>query len=96
MRDIEAFLEHSQDRVSGSVEVALHPYRLELLGVTSPYDLMQSGLGHYGETTGGWSGEDVKGFTRILSNPLRIYEAADSNDRGDGELSGRTNDEVSS
>jgi len=27
----------------------------------------------YGEETGSWTGQDVKGFTRIFSNPMKIY-----------------------
>lgn len=80
MRDIEAFLEHTQERVSGEVEVELHPYRFVTNGIRSPYDLMSSRFGQYGEMNEGWSGEDVKGFTRILSNALKIYQGAEGND----------------
>ena len=76
MRDIEAFMEHSQERVTGEVEVELHPYRFALNGVRSPYDLMNAGFGNYGEMNEGWSGEDVKGFTTIMANSLKVYEAA--------------------
>ena len=47
MRDIEAFMESSQQRVSGTVFVQLHPYRFELLGIDSPFDLMQAEFGSY-------------------------------------------------
>jgi argininosuccinate synthase len=72
MRNIETFLEDTQQSVSGLVQVRLHPYRFELLGIESEYDLMNSGFGQYGEMNKAWSGEDVKGFTRILSNQLKI------------------------
>lgn len=80
MRDIEAFLEHSQERVTGDVEVVLHPYRFVLNGVRSPYDLMASTAGRYGEMNDGWSGEDVRGFTKILSNALKIHGVVERND----------------
>lgn len=73
MRDMEAFLESSQQRVSGIVEVKLLPYRFELIGVTSAFDLMASKYGQYGEMNLAWSGEDVKGFTKIMSNQNKIY-----------------------
>jgi argininosuccinate synthase len=73
MRDMEAFLESSQQRVSGTVEVKLLPYRFELIGVTSAFDLMASKYGQYGEMNLAWSGEDVKGFTKIMSNQNKIY-----------------------
>ncbi len=73
MRNIEAFLESSQENVTGTVTVQLHPYRYMVEGVTSPHDLMKSGFGEYGEMNNRWSGEDVKGFTKILANPMLIH-----------------------
>lgn len=72
MRNIENFLADTQSGVTGSVFVQLHPYRFELEGIESEYDLMNSEFGHYGEMNKGWSGDDVKGFTKILANQLKI------------------------
>jgi len=67
MRDLEAMLESSQRYVSGEVFVELHPYRFEVIGIASRHDLMSSKLGGtYGEAMAGWTGEDVKGFTKIF------------------------------
>ncbi len=73
MRDIEVFLESSQTNVSGKVFIQLMPYHFQLTGIESKHDLMKSGLGDYGEVNKGWSGEDVKGFTTISSNYLKIF-----------------------
>lgn len=75
MRDIERFLESSQRNVSGRVFVRLRPYHFDLVGIDSPHDLMNSGFAEYGEMNNAWTAEDVKGFTKILSMPLRIYNA---------------------
>lgn len=75
MRDVEAFLESSQGTVNGTVHVTLHPYRYTLNGVTSPNDLLGAGFGAYGEMNKGWSGADVRGFTKILSVPGRIRKS---------------------
>ncbi|MEZ4931257.1 MAG: argininosuccinate synthase [Saprospiraceae bacterium] len=72
MRNIEAFLADTQKPVTGDVIVKLLPYRFEIQGIKSDHDLMQSEAGQYGEMNNGWSGEDVKGFTKILSNQLKI------------------------
>lgn len=77
MRDIEAFLTSSQARVSGSVGVDIHPYRYQLRGVASPYDLLGAGFGAYGEKNEGWSGEDVKGFTKVLSIAGKIRKSVE-------------------
>ena len=73
MRNIETFLEDTQQNVSGQVFVQLHPYRFELLGIESAYDLMNSGFGQYGEMNKAWTGDDVKGFTTMLANSLKIH-----------------------
>jgi len=83
MRDIEAFLENSQQQVTGDVYVQLMPYRFQVTGIESTYDLMSSRFGKYGEMNNGWSGEDVRGFSKIFGNQTMIWnavkEAADKN-----------------
>ncbi len=73
MRDIEVFLENSQQNVSGKVFIQLQPYHFQLIGIESNHDLMKSDFGDYGEENKAWSGEDVKGFTTITSNYLKIF-----------------------
>lgn len=73
MRDIEAYLNNSQQHVTGEVTVELHPYRFHVIGIDSKYDLMSSKFGKYGEENLGWSGDDVKGFTRIFGNQTAIF-----------------------
>lgn len=73
MRDIEAFLTSMQQHVTGEVQVQLYPYRFHVLGIESPYDLMSAKFGKYGEMNLGWSGEDVKGFSKIFGNQTMIY-----------------------
>ena len=73
MRDIEAMLESSQRNVTGTVEIILRPYSYTLVGVDSPFDLMKTDFGEYGEVNNAWSADDVKGFTKILGNQMKIY-----------------------
>lgn len=73
MRDMEAFLESTQKNVSGTVEIILRPLGYTLVGVESPYDLMKTDFGEYGEVNKAWSADDVKGFTTIMANPMKIY-----------------------
>jgi argininosuccinate synthase len=74
MRDIEAYLTRAQDHVSGAVHTQLYPYRFQVTGVESPYDLMSAKFGKYGDMNLGWSGDDVKGFTKIFGNQTAIYQ----------------------
>ena len=73
MRDIEAYLEMSQRNVTGDVFLQLMPYRFQVTGIESPYDLMNNKFGKYGEMNTGWSGEDVRGFSKIFGNQTMIY-----------------------
>ena len=75
MRDIEAFFQSSQQNVTGDVFVQLMPYRFQVTGIESPYDLMSSKFGKYGEMNAGWSGNDVRGFSKIFGNQTAIYHA---------------------
>ncbi len=74
MRNIETFLSDTQVNVTGKVFIKLLPYRFELQGIESAFDLMNSGFGTYGEMNNAWSGEDVKGFTKILGNQTKIWQ----------------------
>ena len=73
MRDMEAYLASAQHHVSGIVSVTLFPYRFQINGIESAYDLMSAKFGKYGEMNVGWTGDDVKGFTRIFGNQVGIY-----------------------
>ncbi|MGB0199217.1 MAG: argininosuccinate synthase [Flavobacteriaceae bacterium] len=74
MRDIEAFLESTQKTVSGTVFVTLHPYHFTLDGIESPFDLMDSSFGSYGEMNLGWTAEEAKGFIKISANANKIHQ----------------------
>jgi len=73
MRDIEQFLQSSQKNVTGTVIVKLRPYGYTLVGVESTFDLMKTDFGEYGEINRAWSADDVKGFTKILGNQMKIF-----------------------
>ncbi|MBI1341597.1 MAG: argininosuccinate synthase [Terrimonas sp.] len=73
MRDMEAFLENSQQTVTGDVFVELMPYRFQVTGIESPYDLMSSKFGKYGEMNSGFTGNDVRGFSKIFGNQTSIF-----------------------
>ncbi len=73
MRNVETFMEATQKNVTGSVKISLAPYRFSIIGITSKHDLMSSKFGKYGEMNNAWSGDDVKGFSKIISNQTMIY-----------------------
>jgi len=78
--DIEAFLQSSQQRVSGTVTFSLQPGNLFIEGVTSKHSLLAATKGIYGEAAGEWTAADALGYARILSLPgsLQTRAAGDS------------------
>ena len=63
----------TERNVTGDVYVQLHPYRFQVNGIESPFDLMSSKFGKYGEMNKGWTGEDVRGFSKIFGNQTAMY-----------------------
>jgi argininosuccinate synthase len=82
MRDIEAFLENSQQTVTGDVFIQLMPYRFQVTGIESKYDLMNSKFGKYGEMNTGFTGDDVRGFSKIFGNQTSIYHLVNTDADG--------------
>jgi len=73
MRDIESFFVNTQQYVSGNVFVTLFPHRFILNGIESKHDLMSDKFGVYGETNNKWTGQDVRGFTKIFGNQTSLF-----------------------
>lgn len=73
MRDLETFFASTQQKVTGQVKIQLAPYRFYVIGIESDFDLMSSKFGSYGEMNNTWSGDDVKGFSKIFGNQSSIY-----------------------
>lgn len=73
MRDLEAFLDSSQEVVTGTVDVRLFKGGLQVLGCESPHSMFDTGVATYGEANALWNGRDAEGFTRIA--PLQAYLA---------------------
>jgi len=78
MRNIEKFLQDTQETVSGKVFVTLMPHRFILNGIESEHDLMNNKFGSYGEMNNSWTGDDVKGFAKIFGNQVGIYHSVNN------------------
>ena len=76
-RDLEAFLSHSQERVSGEVRLRIEPLTFMVLGCQSPFSLMNSKLAKYGESNALWSNIDALGFTKIFGISQQLHHHAD-------------------
>jgi argininosuccinate synthase len=86
MRDIEALVDSSQERVTGEVRVHLERGALRVEGARSAFSLMTAAAGTYGEAHALWDGRDAEGFTRIYGLQGRLAAAAAQ--AGDGGKKG--------
>ena len=76
MRDIEAFLDHSQDVVSGTVTVKLFKGRAQVQGVDSPHSMFDADTATYGEENALWDGRDAEGYTTLAAVPSLLAKQA--------------------
>jgi len=76
MRDLEAFLDSSQRRVSGTATVRLHRGQATVLGANAPASLMNPALARYGEGSRLWSGAEAEAFSKLYGLPDRLAAMA--------------------
>ena len=75
-RDLEAFLDSTQQRVTGDVTVEWFKGAIRVLGATSPHSLFDAGVARYGEDNALWSGRDAEGFAQIYGLQSRLAARA--------------------
>ena len=69
LRDIEALITSSQQRVTGDTRVRLAPGRFMVTGTRSPFSLMDRSVATYGEENRLWTGDEARAFARIGAIP---------------------------
>lgn len=75
-RDLEAFLDSTQQRVTGDVTVEWFKGSIRVLGAASPHSLFDTGVATYGEDNALWSGRDAEGFAQIYGLQARLAARA--------------------
>jgi len=69
LRDIEALLTSSQQRVVGETRVHLAAGRFAVTGTRSPFSMMDPAVATYGEENRLWTGEEARAFSRVAAIP---------------------------
>lgn len=72
-RNIEAFFDSSQQRVSGRVHLVFRPASVWVQGVESDHSLLAATRGVYGESAGEWTPRDALGAARVLALPGLLH-----------------------
>jgi argininosuccinate synthase len=76
LRDIEALITSSQQRVVGDTRIRLAPGRFHVLGTRSPLSMMDRSVATYGEENRLWTGDEAKAFGRLAAIPSLLAERA--------------------
>jgi len=76
LRDIEALLTSSQQRVSGETRVRLAPGRFMVTGTRSPFSMLDRSVATYGEEHRLWTGDEARAFARIGAIPSQLAQRA--------------------
>lgn len=71
--DIKAFLESTQNRVTGTCKIYLEPGHIKAVTANSPYNLLSVGDSEYGEFSDAYTGEDAAGSAKIRSYEQVLY-----------------------
>lgn len=69
LRDIEALVASSQQRVIGETRVRLAPGRFVVSGARSPFSMMDQSVATYGEEHRLWTGAEAEAFARVGAIP---------------------------
>ena len=89
LRDIEAFISHSQQRVTGEVRVHLAAGRFQVVGTRSPFSMMDRSVATYGEENRLWTGAEARAFGQVSSIPellaYRVHQATGDRRRATGD-----------
>jgi argininosuccinate synthase len=76
LRDIEALITSSQQRVTGETRIRLAPGRYQVTGVRSPFSLMDPAVATYGEEPRLWTGDEARAFARVAAIPSLLAARA--------------------
>jgi argininosuccinate synthase len=76
LRDIEALITSSQQRVTGDTRVRLAAGRFHVVGTRSPFSMMDRSVATYGEENRLWTGEEAKAFGRLAAIPSLLAARA--------------------
>ncbi len=76
LRDIEALITSSQERVTGETRVRLATGRFHVVGTRSPHSMMDTAVATYGEENRLWTGDEARAFARVAAVPSLLAARA--------------------
>ena len=83
-QSLDAFIEHTQEKVTGSVKVKLYKGNCIILGRRSPYSLYREDYATFGEDDV-YNQRDAEGFINLFGLPLKVKSMIDIDGTGASE-----------
>jgi argininosuccinate synthase len=80
LRDIEALITSSQERVTGDTRVRLSSGRFQVVGARSPHSMMDRSVATYGEENRLWTGDEARSYARVAAIPALLAARAGGKD----------------
>ena len=69
---LDAFVDKTQEHVTGEVKIKLYKGNITGAGVTSPYSLYDEDIASFGEDGGVYNQNDSKGFINLFGLPIAV------------------------
>ena len=76
---LDAFVDKTQESVTGTVKLKLYKGNIINCGVTSPYSLFDADLASFGEST--YNQKDAEGFINLYGLPIQVKAVLDGKHR---------------
>ena len=74
---LSAFVDKTQETVTGNVKLKLYKGNIINAGVTSPYSLYDDNIASFGEDGGAYNQADAEGFINLFGLPIKVKAMLD-------------------
>ena len=78
---LSAFVDKTQETVSGDVKLKLYKGNIINAGVTSPYSLYSETIASFGEDGGAYNQKDSAGFINLFGLPIKVKAMLDAQNK---------------
>ena len=75
---LSAFVDKTQETVTGDVKLKLYKGNIINAGVTSPYTLYDENIASFGEDGGAYNQADAAGFINLFGLPIKVKALLDA------------------
>ncbi|MGN1234864.1 MAG: argininosuccinate synthase, partial [Christensenellaceae bacterium] len=69
---LDAFVEKTQETVTGDVKLKIYKGNVMNAGITSPYSLYSEDIATFGEDEGAYNQMDSQGFINLFGLPIKV------------------------